>query len=94
MILFTDAYDVFFNKKPEIILTDFLGFENTKILFSGECGCWPHIVEDPLACFNKYPKSPTPYRYLNSGMWMGYAALASDMLGEIIRSYSYNLHLI
>jgi hypothetical protein len=34
-------------------------------------------------CFNKYPKAPTPYRYLNSGSWIGFANKAADMLKAI-----------
>ena len=84
VILFTDAFDVLYTDEPDNILQKFLSAK-TEILFSAECGCWPHVMEDRDACFNKYPKSPTPYRYLNSGTWIGYAKPAADMLLQIIK---------
>lgn len=51
----------------------------------GECGCWPHVIIDKgKACFEGYPKSPTPYRYLNSGTWIGKASTAKDMLAAVM----------
>ena len=85
-LLFTDAFDVMFMNDPEYILQTFLQFEGSpRILFAGECGCWPHVMEDPDACFNKYPEAPTPYRYLNSGTWIGFAGEAHQMLAEVMR---------
>ena len=37
------------------------------------------------ACFDSYPQSPTPYRYLNSGTWIGKADKAADMLLEVMK---------
>lgn len=85
-LLFTDAFDVMFMNDPEYILDTFLNFEGSPpILFAGECGCWPHVMEEPQACFSKYPEAPTPYRYLNSGTWIGYAGEAYKMLAEVMR---------
>jgi len=84
VILFTDAFDVLYSDEPNSILQKFLSTK-AEILFSAECGCWPHVMEDKDACFTKYPKSPTPYRYLNSGTWIGYAKPAADMLLQIIK---------
>jgi hypothetical protein len=42
-------------------------------------------MDEPDACFNRYPESPTPYRYLNSGTWIGYAGDAALMLTEVRR---------
>ena len=47
-------------------------------------GCWPHVMEDLNICLKTYPYSPTPYRYLNSGTWIGYAKSATEMLSNII----------
>lgn len=73
LLLFTDAFDVLFTAKPEHIVEQFLR-SNASILFSAECGCWPHIMENKgKACFDAYPPAPqgSPYRYLNSGTWIG-----------------------
>jgi hypothetical protein len=85
LILFTDAFDVMFTDSPAHIQSKFEA-GHYDILFSAECGCWPHIMEaDKEACFAHYPVSPTPYRYLNSGTWIGKAGLAALMLKEVMR---------
>lgn len=84
IMLFTDAFDVLYTEEAEKIITIFQE-RNYSILFSAECGCWPHIMDDPPACFKKYPQSPTPYRYLNSGAWMGTIKHIRPMLQQIIR---------
>ena len=86
MILFTDAFDVLYVNSGDKIVNEFIKF-NTDIVFSAECGCWPHIIENKgKACFEDYPKSPTPYRYLNSGTWIGRAAPAAKMLIAVMES--------
>jgi len=87
-ILFTDAFDVLFCDTPDNILAQYL-LQDAPLLFSAECGCWPHVMEDQKACFDgpvgkSYPKSPTPYRYLNSGTWIGMAKPATDMLKAVM----------
>ena len=87
VILFTDAYDVMFTAKTSAIYERFLALSartKSRIIFSAECGCWPHVMEDKEICLSKYPVSPTPYRYLNSGTWIGYAEESAVMLQEII----------
>ncbi|RYY84530.1 hypothetical protein EON63_09075 [archaeon] len=61
VVLFSDAFDVLYTMPPDYILDIFLKREY-KILFAGECGCWPHIVEEPKVCTEGYSQSPTPYR--------------------------------
>lgn len=89
VILFTDAFDVLFVDTPTTVLQNFMQM-NASIVFSGECGCWPHIMEDVNVCLHKYPKAPTPYRYLNSGTWIGYADEASKMLSQVISDAGNN----
>lgn len=89
IILFTDAFDVLFTRKANTILEPYLA-QNASIIFAGECGCWPHIMEDKSACFSKYPESPTPYRYLNSGTWIGVAKVSKDMLLEVMKRAGTN----
>ncbi len=90
LLLFTDAFDVLFQGKPDRIQKAFEEI-HTEILFSGECGCWPHVMEDRgKACFDAYPPAPTPYRYLNSGTWIGRAAPAAAMLRAVIDSAGGN----
>ena len=90
VILFCDAFDVLYVDNPGKILTR-LDAMNATILFSAECGCWPHIMENHgRACFDNYPLSPTPYRYLNSGAWVGKALNAKNMLFEVIEKAGNN----
>lgn len=86
ILLFVDAFDIMFTKSAsETNLKQLFQSLDAPILFSAECGCWPHVMEDLSICLTKYPPSPTPYRYLNSGAWMGYARPATLMLEEIQR---------
>jgi hypothetical protein len=104
IILFTDAFDVLFCDNTETIKRKFINLSqsfNASIIFSAECGCWPHVMEEidavnhgkpskQTTCFIKYPISPTPYRYLNSGMWIGYAKKSAAMLKEVIIRAGHN----
>ena len=84
VVLFTDAYDIMFADSEKSILNNFVKM-NATIMFSAECGCWPHIMENREVCFTGYPRSPTKSRYLNSGAWIGYAGDAAKMLHAIIQ---------
>lgn len=49
-------------------------------------GCWPFIAHkngDDI-CLRQFPKSPTNYRYINSGMWGGRAYAAEDLIRRIM----------
>ena len=84
VVLFTDAYDVMFADSERTVLSNFLKM-NASIVFSAECGCWPHIVEKKEVCFTGYPRSPTKSRYLNSGAWIGLAGDAANMVHAIMK---------
>ena len=90
VMLFSDAYDVLYVDSPAGIVAQ-LDAMNATILFSAECGCWPHILEDNgRVCFENYPSSSSPYRYLNSGAWVGRAFNVKNMLFEIIEKAGNN----
>lgn len=84
LLLFTDAFDVLYTAEAPSVMDVFYR-RNYSLLFAGECGCWPHVMDNPQACVTGYPKAPTPYRYLNSGTWIGYAKNAAAMLEEVIK---------
>merc|ERR1712071_238652 len=67
MILFTDAYDVLFNANRQQIVEQFNKFD-ARVVFSAEGFCWPdaHLASE-------YPEVERGKRYLNSGLFMGYA---------------------
>lgn len=76
IVLFTDAYDVFYADDLETITERFLEF-NTEILFSGETVCWP---QKNLA--EQFPRSHTRFRYINSGTYIG-------RVSELKKLYDY-----
>ena len=65
IILFTDAYDVFYADDLETITERFLEF-NKEIVFSGELFCYPH---EQLA--TEFPNAHTRFKYINSGTYIG-----------------------
>ena len=64
VILFTDAYDVFYADDIETITQRWLSF-NSRAVFSAERHCYP---KPELA--DKYTWVESPYRFLNSGTFM------------------------
>ncbi|KAJ3653292.1 hypothetical protein Zmor_012552 [Zophobas morio] len=67
IVLFTDAYDVIFLDKLDAILNKFKSFD-ARVLFGSESACWPDVE---LA--RQYPEVTEGNRFLNSGLYVGYA---------------------
>ena len=89
LVLFADAYDVLYAGGADGILERWqaLNVSSTRILFQAERGCWPDWDMGPLGrdfCLQTYPASPTPYRYVNSGVWMGRAGEAARLFTELV----------
>jgi hypothetical protein len=76
IILFTDGNDAIFMANEDEILSKFLSTKS-KLIFSAEVGCWP----DPSLSY-LYPKTSGPYKYLNSGGFMGEVGLIKEMLED------------
>lgn len=76
LVMFTDSYDVIFLGAKENIIQNFKTF-NASIVFAAEVYCWP---EKFLA--DSYPKTESPYKYLNSGGFIGYAKQLYNLLSE------------
>jgi hypothetical protein len=85
IILFVDGYDTFFAPAKQDMIKKFQAFHKP-IVISAEIGCWPSHTP---ACVNKalYPKSPTPFRYVNSGTYIGYASAIYKMLKEVLEEH-------
>jgi|TARA_R110002153_G_scaffold39909_4_gene114639 hypothetical protein len=77
IILFTDSYDVIFNGTSEEIVNRFREMESPMV-FSAEKTCWP---DESLK--ERYPKSPTEYKYLNSGGFIGYGDHISKLINKV-----------
>ena len=85
VVMFTDAYDVLFTEDLSTMRAKFdrLG---KRLVFSAECGCWPQVTYDKgRTCRDMYPPSPTPFRYLNSGSWIGRAETAARFLSTLVQ---------
>lgn len=76
IVLFTDGYDAVFMSREEEILQK---FKRTKrdLLFSAETNCWP----DPTLAA-KHPVASTPYRYLNSGGFIGKIGVIKEFMDD------------
>ncbi len=83
VVLFVDGYDVLFQSTSENILNLFLEM-NVPFVISVEKYCWPdsHLAPD-------YPKSPTSFKYINSGSYIGYVGHMKQIFSEleILRLY-------
>jgi GR25 family glycosyltransferase involved in LPS biosynthesis len=83
VVLFTDCYDVCVSALVDEILKKYAAFQK-KIVFSTEVSCWP---DSELS--KQYPLSPcdSPFQYLNSGGFIGYATDILDLInGASIRN--------
>lgn len=67
VVLFTDAFDVFYADDLETIHERFLHMD-ADVVFSAESTCWPNA-----SLADQFPESETPYKYLNSGTFIGRA---------------------
>ena len=73
IVMFTDSWDVFF--AGSIHNTDAIYRRiGAEVLFAAERNLWPP------GRYDGYPESPTPYRYLNGGGFIGPAGTLLDML--------------
>lgn len=67
IVLFTDGYDVIFLADLKEIVEKFKSMD-AKVLFGAEGFCWP---KEELA--SRYPQVARGKKYLNSGLFIGYA---------------------
>ena len=78
IILFTDAYDVFYADDIETIHKRFLEMQSDCV-FSSEAVCWP-LAE----LSSKFPKAEynSPYKFLNSGTYIGRAGILKAIMNH------------
>lgn len=65
LVLFTDAYDVFYTDSIEYIVGRYNDMK-ARVVFGAEKVCWPDV-----SLADQFPKAPTAYKYLNSGTIIG-----------------------
>lgn len=77
LVLFTDCWDIIFAAGLPSIIDKFKSFD-APIVFNAERSCFPR---PDLA--EQFPKSVTPYRFLNSGFFIGYTEAVASMLRDM-----------
>ena len=77
IVMFIDAYDCLILANQEQILNKFLR-ANTQCVISAETNLYPHTQ-----LMNRYPISPTKFKYLNSGSIIGYAGYLKKLLKSL-----------
>jgi hypothetical protein len=77
IVLFTDAFDTLILADEETIVKKFQSM-NVPFIISAETNSHPFIHVSPY-----YPPSPTKFKYLNSGCYIGYAGYLKKLFEEI-----------
>jgi len=89
IFLFMDAYDVLVMGGPEEAKQKFLQASSAyqaDIIIGAEKNCYPFTLDPKYRhylCHENYPQAipvNNPWRYLNAGVWMGYADTAIQFL--------------
>lgn len=75
VVLFCDGYDVVVNDDLGTILGRYLGFHK-EVLFAAERDLWPDHKLGP------WPETETPYRYLNSGLFIGTVSELKNIVAD------------
>ena len=78
IIFFTDGTDALLVAGEDEIISKYNTFDN-KVVFSAETGCWP---DSSMAKRYPYDNKKTPYKYLNSGGFIGTAKAIKDLLED------------
>ncbi len=72
---FIDAYDIIVNADEQTILKEFHEMKTT-LVFGAEIILFPFNLQDKE---KEYPPSPTPFRFLNAGVFIGYVKNVKEM---------------
>jgi hypothetical protein len=77
IVLFVDAYDILFMADTKTILEKFYNMKSSFVI-AAEKNCFPF---KELA--DQYPPSPTPFRFLNSGSFIGKVHVIQKILEDL-----------
>ena len=86
LMLGMDGSDIFFNKGKEGILAAYCAL-NHSLVFSSEKFCWPCPP-------GEWPASPSPYRHLNAGGFLGRVRDVQRFIGAIFEQPTSRLWMI
>lgn len=76
VVLFMDGYDTFFADSPLEVLKRYYEMD-ADIVFGAERECWPVPETSDL-----WPETGTPYKFLNSGLYIGKAKALHDFISQ------------
>ena len=98
IVVFVDGFDTFFLPSARELFSRFRSFR-ARMVFGAEIDCWPdaHLSaaypppggpgaprgDERIGSLRPAPPFRTPFRYLNSGCYMGYAGAIRDALEEL-----------
>lgn len=84
IVMHLDAYDTFVLTHAQEVYSKFKKFKKP-IVISTEKNLAPNIEFDPIKTKMErvYPKSPTPFRWINSGTYIGTAGKIKTMLSSM-----------
>lgn len=75
-VIFSDCWDVLFEDSPQVVWEKFHGFK-CEVVINAENNCFPLVeLREQFDALD----SSTPYRYLNSGFFVGYKGAIISML--------------
>lgn len=86
IICFTDAYDVFYLEDLDAIKSKFLSF-GSDIVFSVE-KLYYHQLESDKPFYDELSAGRSPYRYMNTGSYIGYKSKMLELFRDIYTSMS------
>jgi hypothetical protein len=78
VVMFVDGYDVIINDTLPTILERYEDM-GADIIFAAERQCWPDATMSP-----QFPVASTPYKYLNSGVYMGKVSYLKAFFNEAV----------
>ena len=84
-IIFSDCYDAVLSAPPNLIISKFRELQQSldaDIIFSAEAKLWPDF-----SLVSQFPDVGTPYKYLNSGGFMGTIKDVKKLIQTPIESY-------
>lgn len=84
VVLFMDGYDTFFADSPLEVLKRYYEMD-ADIVFGAERSCWP--LRERASW---WPDTGTPYKYLNSGLYIGKAKALHDFISQSQEKVSDN----
>ncbi len=77
VVLFIDAYDILLLANEKTILDKFFSMK-TSLVIAAETNCFPFPHLAPY-----FPPSPTKFKYLNSGSYIGYAGFIQQIYEDL-----------